>query len=55
MERQAYLLMLSTKDVGDMVDVQLKRNKIVQKPKVVVKYNKGKSAIDLSDQLASSP
>lgn len=47
------LLMLSTKDVGDMVDVQLKRNKIVQKPKVVVKYNKGKSAIDLSDQLAS--
>lgn len=46
------ILMISTKHDSAVSDVQI-RGKTVQKPKVVVDYNIGKSSIDLSDQMSS--
>jgi len=43
--------MLSTKHTDNMVMVPRRENK--SKPEVVLDYNRGKSFIDLSDQMAS--
>lgn len=46
------LYMLSTKLNSEMISVD-HHGKYIEKPKVVVDYNLGKSPIDLSDQLSS--
>lgn len=46
------ILVLSTCHGDETVPVQ-RRNGIVNKPKAILDYNKGKAAIDLSDQLSS--
>lgn len=46
------LYMLSTKHNSEMISVD-HHGKYIEKPKVVVDYNLGKSPIDLSDQLSS--
>ncbi|CAI6371956.1 unnamed protein product [Macrosiphum euphorbiae] len=46
------LYMISTKHTSEAVE-NVVRGKIVKKPKVVIDYNTGKTAIDLSDQMSS--
>ncbi|KAJ8929956.1 hypothetical protein NQ314_017321 [Rhamnusium bicolor] len=46
------VLVLSTKHTDIMQDIQV-RNETKSKPLAVTDYNKGKSSIDLSDQIAS--
>lgn len=46
------LYMLSTKHNSEMISID-HRGKCIEKPKVVIDYNLGKSPIDLSDQLSS--
>lgn len=46
------LCMISTKHNSGMIETQVK-GKIINKPKVVVDYNAGKTSIDLSDQISS--
>jgi len=46
------LYMLSTKHNSEMISID-HRGKYIEKPKVVIDYNLGKSPIDLSDQLSS--
>ena len=45
------VLTLSTKHVGEMVKVSSARSVEVDKPDVIVDYNKSKAFIDLSDQI----
>lgn len=45
-------LLLSTKHIDPMVEVNTPREK-KYKPKAIIDYNKGKSYIDISDQMAS--
>ncbi|CAH1982587.1 unnamed protein product [Acanthoscelides obtectus] len=51
------VIMLSTKHTNETVDVPKRNGESVAKPKVVADYNKAKSSVDLSDQMAaySSP
>lgn len=44
--------MISSKHDSEMVEMSV-RGKTIMKPKVVVDFNKGKSPIDLSDQMCS--
>lgn len=46
------ICMISSKHDSEMVEVFI-RGKTIIKPRVVVDYNKGKSPIDLSDQMSS--
>lgn len=46
------LCMISTKHNSEMIETRVK-GKIINKPKVVVDYNAGKTSIDLSDQMSS--
>ncbi|CAH2006536.1 unnamed protein product [Acanthoscelides obtectus] len=46
------VLLLSTKHTDVMQDIQI-RNETKSKPLAIIDYNKGKSSIDLSDQMAS--
>lgn len=46
------ILMISTKHVDEMRTV-VKHGKVISKPGVILDYNKGKSLIDLSDQMSS--
>ncbi|KAL4134748.1 hypothetical protein QTP88_006465 [Uroleucon formosanum] len=46
------LYILSTKHNSEMISID-HRGKYIEKPKVVIDYNLGKSPIDLSDQLSS--
>ncbi|KAL4091617.1 hypothetical protein QTP88_026276 [Uroleucon formosanum] len=48
------LYMLSTKHNSEMISID-HCGKYIEKPKVVIDYNLGKSSIDLSDQLSSFP
>lgn len=44
------IFMISTKHSAEMVEVR-KKNYVCDKPVAVVDYNKGKCAVDLSDQM----
>ena len=46
------VLMLSTKHDDSMINLNIK-GKEIRKPAIVIDYNKGKSFIDLSDQMAA--
>ncbi|XP_018572737.1 piggyBac transposable element-derived protein 4-like [Anoplophora glabripennis] len=46
------VLLLSTKHTDQMLDIHV-RGETKRKPQAVLDYNKGKSSIDLSDQMAS--
>lgn len=46
------VLLLSTKHSDEMTEVAINRER-KQKPQAVMEYNKGKSSVDLSDQMAS--
>ncbi|KAJ8971209.1 hypothetical protein NQ314_000811 [Rhamnusium bicolor] len=47
------VLMLSTKYSNEVVETTRKTGQLVNKPKMVMDYNKGNSAVDLSDQMAA--
>ena len=44
------IFMISTKHSAEMAEVR-KENYVCDKPMVVVDYNRGKCAVDLSDQM----
>ena len=44
------IFMISTKHLAEMVEIR-KKNYVCDKPMVVADYNRGKCAVDLSDQM----
>lgn len=46
------VLILSTKHVDNII-TYIKQNKIIKKPQAVIEYNKGKTFIDLADQMSA--
>lgn len=47
------VLMLSTKNKDETVEVQKRGNGTVKKPKVILDYNSGKSSVDITDQMGA--